>query len=74
MSDRKCLRCDGSRLEPGAIESFGRSYFKIENAKFLTLHTSEIPFRGLLCLDCGFLELVGDVKKAQAVLPAGKTA
>ena len=74
MSDRTCLRCDGTRLEPGAIESFGRSHFKIENAKFLTLRTSDIPVHGLLCLDCGFLELVGDVKKAQAVLPEEKAS
>lgn len=72
MENRQCLRCHSSRVEPGAIESLGRSHFKLEHTKFLTLQTSDVSFRGFLCLDCGSIELVGDVTKAQALVSSGK--
>ncbi len=67
MSDSKCLRCGETRLETGTLETTGRVSFKLEHAKFLTLHTSTIAVQALLCLNCGTIDLQGDVKKALAL-------
>ncbi|HAB15072.1 MAG TPA: hypothetical protein PLX89_08760 [Verrucomicrobiota bacterium] len=69
MNDRKCLRCSGTRLEAGVLDATGRTSFKLEKAKFLTWHTSDIEVKAFLCLACGSIELEGDVKKAMALKP-----
>ena len=64
METKKCLRCGGARLEPGAI----RSSFQPTNALFWTLKTAEVQIEAFMCLDCGMIELVGDIKKAEALV------
>ena len=69
MNERKCSRCGDSRVESGFLEATGRTSFKPEHTKFLTLHTSDVSVRAYLCLGCGAIDLVGDVEKARALLP-----
>jgi predicted nucleic-acid-binding Zn-ribbon protein len=66
-TEKKCLRCGGASLEPGAIRSTGHIYFRPENAKFFTFQFADVPVRANMCVDCGTIELVGDVRKAQSL-------
>lgn len=68
MEPKKCLRCGTPHLEPGAIQSTGRLYFRPANSRFWTFKTADVPVQANLCLECGALELVGDMKKAEALI------
>ena len=71
-TDKKCPICDSIRLEPGSIQSTGRIYFRPENTKFLTLATNDVPLLANICLDCGHVMLVGDLRKANQLLDKAK--
>jgi hypothetical protein len=58
-------------MEPGGVQSRGWLYFRPTNCTFWTL-TPSVAIQAFLCLDCGNLELVGDVKKAEALVGRGK--
>ena len=70
--EKTCLRCGGSNLEPGVIQSTGRIHFRATNTKIMTFKTSDISIDANICLDCGTLDLVGDVKKAQSLTGRAK--
>jgi len=65
---KKCLRCGGTSLEPGALQSTGQVYFRAENTKFFTLRTSEVLVKANVCIDCGTIDLVGNVRKGQTLV------
>ena len=65
---KKCIRCGGERLEPGRIQSTGRIYFRPENTQFLQLKTADIAVTANICLECGTIELVGDVVKVSKLV------
>jgi len=67
---RRCLRCGGERMEPGGLHTLGGLAFHPANSTFWTL-TPNVEIQAFLCLDCGNLELVGDVKKAEALVGRG---
>lgn len=65
MSTREqCPYCGGDNLQPGGIQSTGKLYFRPSNAKFFTFETGDVSIRAELCMDCGAIGLVGDVRKA----------
>jgi hypothetical protein len=66
-SSWRCLRCGGERLEPGGLQGRGGLSFHPANCTFWTL-TPNVKVQAFLCLDCGNIELVGDVKKAEALV------
>ncbi len=68
---RRCLRCGGKRMEPGDLHTHGGLSFHPANSTFWTL-TPNVAIQAFLCLDCGNLELVGDVKKAEGLIGQGK--
>jgi hypothetical protein len=68
---RRCLRCGGERREPGGLAARGGLAFYPANSTFWTLQPS-VAVQAFLCLDCGNLELVGDVKRAEALIGEGK--
>ena len=68
---RRCLRCSGERMEPGGLHTLGGLSFRPVHSTFWTLQPN-VAIRAFLCLDCGNLELVGDVKKAAALVGEGK--
>jgi len=68
MSLKKCLRCGGERLEPGAIQSTGKIYFRPANSSFWSFRTADVPVEANICLDCGTVELIGDIKKAESLV------
>lgn len=69
-NDRTCSRCGGSSLESGKVQSTGRVHFHFDNAPFLTTHTGYVPIFSTMCLDCGTIDLIGEVNKARKI--AGK--
>lgn len=64
---RRCLRCGGEKLEPGSLAGRGGLGFYPANSTFWTLSPS-VEVQAFLCLDCGSLELIGDVKKAESLV------
>jgi predicted nucleic-acid-binding Zn-ribbon protein len=71
-TEKKCLRCGSANLEPGALQSTGQLYFRAENTKFFTFQTGDVIVRANICVDCGSIELVGDVRKAQSLVGRAK--
>ena len=67
---RRCLRCNGERMEPGGVQARGGLSFHPANSTFWTLRPN-VAIQAFLCLDCGNIELVGDVKKAEALVGRG---
>src|SRR5262245_42717206 len=61
---RRCLRCGGERREPGGLATLGGLSFYPANSTFWTL-SPNVAIQAFLCLDCGNIELVGDVKRAE---------
>jgi ferredoxin-like protein FixX len=64
MIEHKCHRCGSARLEPGSLSPVSVT-FRPANTRFLTLRTNDVDVQANMCLDCGLLQLVGDVRKAQ---------
>ena len=72
MDAKTCYRCGSSNLQPGAIQSSGKLHFRPANAKFWTFVTADVGVDANMCMDCGAIELVGDVKKAETVMGQAK--
>jgi ferredoxin-like protein FixX len=68
MEPKKCLRCRSARLEPCAFQSTGRIYVRPANTSFWSFKTGDVPVDANVCLDCGTVDLVADVKKAAALV------
>ena len=62
-----CSRCGSSTLESGRIQSTGRIHFHFENPLFLTMRTGYVPVTASMCLDCGTIDLTGEVDKARKI-------
>jgi hypothetical protein len=58
-------------MEPGGLHTVGGLSFRPANSTFWTLQPN-VAIQAFLCLDCGNLELVGDVKKAEALVGEDK--
>jgi len=69
MSDeKKCVRCGGTDLRSGEFQSTGKIYFRPKGAKLAAILTSGLPVEAEACLNCGHLELVIDVVKANVLI------
>jgi hypothetical protein len=68
---RRCLRCGGERMEPGGMAARGGLSFYPANTTFWTL-SPHVTIQAFLCMDCGTVELVGDVKRAEALVGQAK--
>ena len=66
--EKKCIRCGSTQLVPGWVQSSGKIYFRPDNVKFLTPKTADLSVNGNMCLECGTIELVGDVDKGRSLL------
>jgi hypothetical protein len=58
-------------MEPGGLAARGSLSFYPANTTFWTLSPS-VSVQAFLCLDCGHLELIGDVQKAEALVGRDK--
>lgn len=71
-AERKCPSCDSTDLQPGNIQSTGKVYFRPENTSFLTLGTNDVALSANICMNCGYVMLVGDLRKATKLLNKAK--
>ena len=58
-----CYRCDGEMMALGALYSAGRTSFRPQESKFLTLETGDVMTKAMMCRNCGTVEIIGDVNK-----------
>ncbi len=63
-NEKRCIRCGSIILESGCVQSTGKVYFRPESVKFSVNKTADIAVKGLMCLTCGNIVLIGDVDKA----------
>ena len=68
--EKKCLMCGGANLKPGSIQSSGKVGFRAKDTKFLTTKTGDITVTANICVDCGYIELIGDRDKASSLIRA----
>jgi len=69
MTNQKtCMRCGSKKMAAGKAQSSGRVYFRPDSVSFFSLQTADLAIKGFMCLDCGNIELVGDVKKARSLV------
>jgi predicted nucleic-acid-binding Zn-ribbon protein len=66
--EAKCARCGGTNLEPGHLHTTGKVHFRPTHSKFLTLHTSDVHIHAEVCMDCGHLQMLADVKKLSTLV------
>ena len=64
----KCIRCGGTNFSTGWVQSTGKMYFRPDKTKFFAPRTADLAVNGRMCMECGFLELVGDLQKAKAIV------
>ena len=67
-NEKKCLRCGGTNVKPSKFESTGRIYSRPEPSNALAYLLTGAHVSALTCLDCGHVELMVDVKKAQSLV------
>ena len=46
----------------------GRVFFKLLNAPFFSLLSTNVNIEATICLDCGNIQLTGDVGRAREIL------
>ena len=68
----KCLKCGADSFVAGALQGARRTSFRPEGAKFLTLETGDIMTKALMCRECGFIEITGDVNKLKRLTAAAE--
>jgi hypothetical protein len=66
-TEKKCLRCGSTCLEPGLLGGPNRVCFRPKNTKFMTLQTGDVSVGASICLDCGLIVLSGDFEKATSL-------
>ena len=66
--EKKCYRCGSTQLASGWAQSTGKMYFRPDKVNFFALKTADLSVTGMMCLDCGTIELVGDINKAQSLI------
>ena len=65
---KECMRCGGTQRAMGKTQSSGRVYFRPDKVNIFALNTADLAVKGIMCLDCGTIELVGDIKKARSLV------
>ncbi len=68
---KKCIRCGSTQLASGWAQSTGKMYFRPDKVNFFAPKTADLSVTGMMCLDCGTIELVGDINKARSLIKSG---
>ena len=61
----KCPACGEEELIDGFVQSTGRLYFKLKEARFWTLKENNVPTTAGLCQRCGAISLFGDLSAVE---------
>ena len=62
-----CPLCHNGELLEGHVQSTGRNYFRLKDAKFWTLKEGNIATHVRLCSHCGVILWFGDLAKVNAL-------
>ncbi len=73
-NENKCVRCGSVILESGRVQSTGKVYFRPNSVKFSAKKTADVSVDGVMCLTCGNIVLLGDVKKALSLIKPKRKA
>ncbi|NQZ56957.1 MAG: helix-turn-helix domain-containing protein [Lentisphaeraceae bacterium] len=57
----KCASCGSEKIVHGKCQSTGNVYFVPEKSKFWTMKPSTVPLQSIMCSDCGFIAMRGDI-------------
>ncbi len=68
--ENKCLKCGGTNVKPGALQSTGKIYARPNDAKLNTLLTSGALVNANICFDCGHVEMVVEPAKLELMAKA----
>ena len=68
--ENKCLKCGGTNVKPGAIQSTGKIYACPNDAKLSTVFTSGTLVNANICFDCGHVEMVVEPEKLKLMAKA----
>lgn len=66
--ERKCVRCGSADVVPGNVQSSGKLAFGVKHPKFMTTKTANVSISGVMCVECGHVELIGDCTKAKLLV------
>lgn len=66
--NNKCCRCSSKNMEAGMLKSTGGLSFYPNKPKFMSWMTSKIGVTARMCLDCGSIEIAGDLNKARKLI------
>ena len=66
----KCLKCGGMDLKAGKLSGafLPVSVFRPEGGSWASYKNHAMAVKAVMCLDCGFLELSGDLKATKALV------
>jgi len=67
-NEKKCLRCGGTNLVDGDVQSTGKVYARPKNAKLTAVLTSGAPLEAKICTDCGYTELAVSPEQIKKIL------
>src|SRR5687768_2305714 len=65
-----CPVCKADQLVEGFLQSTGRIYFKLKEAKFWTLKENSVPTSARLCRNCGAVTLFGELSAVEELIDA----
>ena len=68
--ENKCLKCGGTNVKPGALQSTGKIYARPNNAKLDTVLTTGALVNVNICFDCGHVEMVVETEKLKLLAKA----
>jgi excisionase family DNA binding protein len=63
-----CPVCKAEELVEGFVQSNGRLYFKLKEAKFWTLKENSVPTTARICRKCGAISFFGDLKAVEQLI------
>ena len=64
----KCPLCHEEALVDGFVQSTGRVYFKLKEARFWTLKENSVPTSARLCRKCGAISFFGDLSAVEDLI------
>ena len=56
--ENKCLRCGGTNVKPGVLQSTGKIYARPNDANLETFLKTGFLVNVNICFDCGHVEMV----------------
>jgi hypothetical protein len=68
--EKKCLRCGGTNVRSGALQSTGKIYARPNGAKLETVFTTGALVDCNICFDCGHVEMVVEPDRVKLITKA----